>query len=90
MVLDISFSGPCRVRKWEVEVVERERTVEVTPYFTAIPSPERCASVLRFIEGFSFFEGDSARFVIIAEPDTFPRPPFEVVLDTVVPFQHVF
>ena len=90
MVLDVSFSGPCRVRKWEVEVVKQGTSVEVIPYFTAIPSSERCASVHRFIEGFTFFEGDSARFVIMAEPiGSSGRPP-EAVVDTVLPFLSVF
>lgn len=89
MVLDVSFRGPCGVGRWDVQAVQEGQTVEVTPFFDAVPTGDRCASTFRYIEPFVFIAGDSARFVIIAEPEQGPGRPAELALDTVVPFHHV-
>lgn len=89
MVVDAVFRGPCGLRKWDLETHVDGQTVEITPHFTAIPTPDRCATALRILEGFHFYNGDSARFIFHADPDGLGPQPLGVALDTVVPFQHI-
>ena len=91
LVADISFAGPCGLRSWDVRATTDGQEVEIIPHFTAVLEGGRCGpATIRFVEAFRFFEGDSARFIIKAQPNRISDQPLEVVLDTVVAFEHAF
>jgi hypothetical protein len=91
LVLDISFAGPCQLLGWDVRRTTDRQEVEIIPYYTARVEGGRCGpATTRLVEAFRFFEGDSARFIIKAQPSRISAEPLEVVLDTVVAFEHAF
>lgn len=90
MVLDVSFFSGCGVRRWDVQAVQEQETVTITPFTYWVPTGDRCATAHRYVQTFAFEAGDSARFIVVAELEGTPGAPAAVALDTIVPFHHVF